>query len=614
MTSLQNKFFSACRSKSVSAVQNLISSGQIDINATDESGLTALHMAINRGKNSLTRFLLENKADIQATNPQGETPLFLAIDTIRPELVNILLSHKAALTNLNRHRQSALWLILHRKRREDRAREEDEELRRKINIDKILNLILDHGMSSEFQEIFYKFCSLIIKNDLEAVKKLINRVSDVDFGSSGAETPLEFAVLLNRPQIANTLLDRGASPDQESLLFSTLDNNSSEMMKLLLKFQANVDFVYNLNQRTPLFHATQLKNVNLMRQILDSGASVNATSLGSTALHRSCFNNFLDGVKLLLEYSADVNVPDDDGNTALHLSIKSAEIVEFLVERGAVVDAENHEQRTPLHFACKDGDLRTIKFLIEQGAKSTAIDSRGRTVLHDAVNNHDFEAFLYVADSLISSGIININTKDANGQTPLHSTGDSVHDCQIFIELLKRGGDPNIRSSGGKCPEHKHGFDLDPVKCPVVEYVQRLRMINLRVNMDNYYEQGEVPEEKVSKELDRLREKVIVRGKVAKTLFDVFFMGRNLLSRCSANEDVEQVFGKCKKGFEENYPFFGGLLNTQFYRGLNRREWMKTAKGCLECVLGQPVPDICGDFVLRYLTDTELQSFRENEI
>jgi ankyrin repeat protein len=56
----------------------------IDINATTNTGETALHAAITgRGSESIVRFLVESGADLQAKNKQGRTPLDVAVASRR---------------------------------------------------------------------------------------------------------------------------------------------------------------------------------------------------------------------------------------------------------------------------------------------------------------------------------------------------------------------------------------------------------------------------------------------------------------------------------------------------------------------------------------------------
>ena len=61
----------------------------------------------------------------------------------------------------------------------------------------------------------------------------------------------------------------------------------------------------------------------------------------------------LDAIKLFVESGADVNDVNDAGNTALHYAAQtgSTRIVEFLASKGARLDVQNYQGKTPLDLA-----------------------------------------------------------------------------------------------------------------------------------------------------------------------------------------------------------------------------------------------------------------------
>ena len=86
----------------------------------------------------------------------------------------------------------------------------------------------------------------------------------------------------------------------------------------------------------------------------------------------------------------DVNIdaPDDYHNTPLHTiaarttnSERNAQVVAYLLNEGAKVDARNCEGCTPLHIAASGSDPRVAKLLLSYGADRTALNNQQHSPL-----------------------------------------------------------------------------------------------------------------------------------------------------------------------------------------------------------------------------------------
>ena len=112
----------------------------------------------------------------------------------------------------------------------------------------------------------------------------------------------------------------------------------------------------------------------------------NAT--GQSALSISSSNCFLEGVKLLIEKGAYVNLQDIHGRSPLHFAVENKEAgvhhhcVEYLLEKGADINLQDTYGRTPLHIASKEGCAKCIHILLGHGARTDTINSEGDTPLH----------------------------------------------------------------------------------------------------------------------------------------------------------------------------------------------------------------------------------------
>lgn len=93
------------------AARDVIGSGE-DVNATDQSGMTALHFAAQSGSVGVARLLLDSGARVDAKDNNGNTPLFIAVFNSRGEgsVIQLLRMHGADPTSANSHGQTPVGL------------------------------------------------------------------------------------------------------------------------------------------------------------------------------------------------------------------------------------------------------------------------------------------------------------------------------------------------------------------------------------------------------------------------------------------------------------------------------------------------------------------------
>ncbi len=81
-------------------------------------------------------------------------------------------------------------------------------------------------------------------------------------------------------------------------------------------------------------------DVELVRQLLAAGASVDHTSTGDTALHAAAAGDELKVVSALLEHGADPNAEDLDHDTPLSLA-RTQECLDLLLAAGGKIRPED---------------------------------------------------------------------------------------------------------------------------------------------------------------------------------------------------------------------------------------------------------------------------------
>ena len=132
---------------------------------------------------------------------------------------------------------------------------------------------------------------------------------------------------------------------------------------------------------TPLVvAAARLKAWQSVRALAElRGTDLDATSAdGVNALMFAALHGELPVVKTLVARGAEVN---KTGWTPLHWAAANghAEVVRYLLERHAYLDAESPNQTTPLMMAARQLHPTTVRLLIDEGADPTPRNQSGHT-------------------------------------------------------------------------------------------------------------------------------------------------------------------------------------------------------------------------------------------
>jgi ankyrin repeat protein len=135
-----------------------------------------------------------------------------------------------------------------------------------------------------------------------------------------------------------------------------------------------------------------------------------------TALHYAAQNGHAEIVAFLLDKGADVNRPNIAGETPLHYAVGLPDpaVVNLLLARGANPNARTTDGRSPLRMATAFARLGSIQALLDKGADARDTLPNGQTLLHMTAWVGPPEAV-----ALFVSRGVDVNAAAKNGQTPL---------------------------------------------------------------------------------------------------------------------------------------------------------------------------------------------------
>ena len=183
-------------------------------------------------------------------------------------------------------------------------------------------------------------------------------------------------------------------------------------------------------------------------------------------------NRDSDECKRLINQGVDVNAKDRDGLTPLHYAADAGDfdICRLLIEKKANVNAtDDIDGNTPLRYAADAGNFDVCNLLIEHDAEVNDINRDINILLCVAAANRDH---INECRLLIEGCNADVNTRDFNGNTPLHRA--AARGCLDTCRLLKEEHNANVNAIGnnGQTPLHQAAIrgHLDTCRLLIEEY------------------------------------------------------------------------------------------------------------------------------------------------
>ena len=236
--------------------------------------------------------------------------------------------------------------------------------------------------------------------------------------------------------------DEQAVDRQLASIWSTI--SSEENLAL------DIDQLFDVDQHscTVLQFAAKHGKLDDVLQALVLGARIDlANKTGVTPLMYACRGNHLDVAQLLLDWGASIDACADGKSTALHLAAQTGQgIVELLVQYHANLDNVDADGETALSLAIFANDIDTVSFLLGSGANHAHINKLHDDVLLSAVRLNRFDA----VHVLLQHGVELENT-DADNCTALFNAARNGH-TEILALLIDHGANVDCWSPDGHTP------------------------------------------------------------------------------------------------------------------------------------------------------------------
>ena len=349
-----------------------------------------------------------------------------------------------------------------------------------------------------------------------------------------------------------------------------------------------------------LWRATLRGHDDRAIQLICSGTKLNAPRFTerdciTTLLHYATMKKDVQRIRLLLNHGANCNARDFSRRTPLHWAVMMIgedrpDIVEVLIDGGAIMDAKTRKHFTPLHLATNMGFNKSAEKLIARGASIEAVTVDGSSALHLAAERNNLRMI-----KVLIGLKINIDAKNlSDGNTPLHvACAEELEDTVAL--LVKFGADVHATNRHGKMALQllvTKGTSSSESSARIIirEAVKRESLgqpicKNYREIVQSCEKYSKFDQE-CREEIECLRsDRIDVEGSSAVSFFSIFSMNEEKLAALARNKNIVTAFET--SGYFVSYSIYATDIARKFAKAKRRANFLISREDCLVDVLGE---------------------------
>lgn len=407
------------------------------LNATDDSSTTPLHLAVQTKNINCVEWLLGKGCDVNPVDATwGRTPLHWAAHFTNTEILKLLILFGADLNVLDKNGCAPWTLAVTNKNLQTLDVLFSEQ---SVNVrDAKMKMPLHWACRSGFTD---------------GVDFLLKKGSNINAKDSEGITPLMDALALRQTQIAE---------------------------KLIIHKDIDVH-IQDTKGRTALHWSCRTGSKSCTQLLLHRGADCNIRDFSNITPFQEAVAIRHSGVAMsLIECgNFDINVRDWRGRTPLHWVSRTglASCVQLLINAGADVNCQNREGRTPLMDAVLAGELGVMKVLLKNlDINVNQVDYTKQSALHLLLADGPYIS-MTLLEALAESG--------ADLDLPIPNTGKTplMHYIkywpQVAQVLLSVGSNPNLVT------EHGDTALLQAVESGSIDIVKLILRANIELDISS---------------------------------------------------------------------------------------------------------------------------------
>ncbi|KAF2882462.1 hypothetical protein ILUMI_23687 [Ignelater luminosus] len=466
--------------ESIKIAEKLITRN-IDVNAQNKHGLTALHIAIMADNEPLFSLLLgQPNIEVNVKSVQEHTALYYALlkyeagDVDEDNYASRLIKNNAQTNPVYSQKCNNLLQILILEGAQNAALYLSDHVQNlnHINIDgetplhtactfkcnilceKLLRSNANpNPLTNDLRQIPLHYA--VLSNSKDCVQAFINYNNSLESGKLSPNT--------DSPRIPANFNMRDINGEMPLSL--ALNEGYNELVPILISGKADVN-VRNGKDFTLLHQAILKEDSKTAVFLLDNGADMNAkTAESESPLQLAIHCRLIDVVEALCVRGVDMSAPDRLGNCPLWAALDSDQdnIASVLVRHGVDTDCwspgPDDCRQTLLHRAIDENKESAAIFLIQSGCdldspRMLGPNGEGGEEAKDKASPLHLccqWGLDTVIQTLVEHGA-NVNSRDAENKTPLHIAIENQHSGIISLLLCVPNIDLSLRDKTGLSP------------------------------------------------------------------------------------------------------------------------------------------------------------------
>jgi len=312
----------------------------IDMNTIDRNGNTPLTLAYRLNYHNIFKFLIKY-LDINRTDLNGNNILYYAILKEDVETMRSLVGNGVDVNSKNKLGKSNMDLII---------TEGYTFLNTLLNYSHSILLNIPNSQGEIPLMTIIKINTFTNEEKEDMVEKLIRRGSDVNFIDNKGNTSLVYAI----------------------------QGKSLSLVNLLVKNDANINYLIPSSDQTILMYAIDVGNIDIIQLLVEYGADINfKNSKGCSVLEMIFEKEKLKIFEYFVKY--DINNFTSEVINNL-ISKERLDLLKILIENNFNINLKDENDDTPLVYAFKNRQPEIVKYLIENGADVSNKNKQGETI------------------------------------------------------------------------------------------------------------------------------------------------------------------------------------------------------------------------------------------